>query len=48
MAGLSNVKYWLRAHGYADDDEARRADLPAAKAADRTLTESELDPLAAG
>lgn len=43
MSGLSNVKHWLARHGYDADDEALGSRvLAAAKAADHTLTESEV------
>lgn len=46
MSGLSNVKFWLRAHGYdpADADLCERI-FHAAKTTDRTLTDGELDVL---
>jgi 2-isopropylmalate synthase len=46
MSGLSNVKYWLRTHGY-DSDDADLCDriFQAAKRTDRTLTEGELEAL---
>ena len=47
MAGLSNVKYWLRTHGYdADDDGLCERIFAAAKSTDRNLTEEELRSLA--
>ncbi len=48
MAGLSNVKYWLRSQGLDPDDEflANRI-LDAAKRADHTLTQRELAALVA-
>ena len=49
MAGLSNVKYWLRAHGYdADNDALCSTIFEAAKSTDRTLTREELEALVAG
>jgi 2-isopropylmalate synthase len=46
MSGLSNVKYWLRAHGYdADDQDLCERIFRAAKQTDHTLTEGELDAL---
>jgi 2-isopropylmalate synthase len=46
MSGLSNVKYWLRKRGYDADDEALcRRLFDAAKRADHTLTEEELERL---
>jgi len=48
MSGLSNVKHWLREHGYdSDDDELCGRIFQAAKQTDRTLTEAELDALCA-
>ncbi len=46
MSGLSNVKYWLREHGY-DPDDAELCDriFRAAKQTDHTLTEGELEAL---
>lgn len=49
MSGLSNVKYWLRKRGLAaDDEEICSRILTAAKAADRTLSEAELQALVHG
>jgi isopropylmalate/homocitrate/citramalate synthase len=46
MSGLSNVKYWLREHGYdADDEELSGRIFRAAKKADHTLTQGELEAL---
>jgi len=46
MSGLSNVKYWLRQNGYDPDDEELCDRLfQAAKQADHTLTEGELEVL---
>jgi 2-isopropylmalate synthase len=43
MAGLSNVRYWLREHRYDDADEAlARRILEYAKQQDHTLTEGEV------
>jgi 2-isopropylmalate synthase len=46
MSGLSNVKYWLREHGYdpGDDDLCERV-FRAAKQTDHTLSEGELEAL---
>ena len=42
VSGLSNVKYWLLAHGYDPDDAAAcKALFEAAKQADRALTDEE-------
>jgi 2-isopropylmalate synthase len=49
VSGLSNVKYWLRAHGYdAEDERAARALFEAAKRTDRVLTDEECHALVAG
>lgn len=49
MAGLSNVKYWLRAHGYdGDNEELCDRIFTAAKSTDRTLTDKEIEGLVAG
>ncbi len=49
MAGISNVKYWLRARGYdAADETLCGLIFDAAKSTDRTLTEDELQALVAG
>lgn len=46
MSGLSNVKYWLRAHGHDPDDEALcRRIFDAAKSGDHTLTVEEIEAL---
>lgn len=48
MSGLSNVKYWLRKRGYDADDEALcRRLFEAAKRADHTLSEEELERMVA-
>lgn len=48
MAGLSNVKYWLRTHGLDPDDEVLAGRIfDAAKKTDHTLTQSELQALVA-
>lgn len=49
MSGLSNVKYWLKRHGYDPDNERQCTVLfDAAKATDHTLTEDELRDLLKG
>jgi 2-isopropylmalate synthase len=49
MSGLSNVKHWLKSHGYDAEDEALSARLfEAAKRTDHTLTKEELDALCRG
>jgi 2-isopropylmalate synthase len=46
MSGLSNVRYWLREHGYDPDDrELCDRIFRAAKKTDHTLTEGELEAL---
>lgn len=46
MSGLSNVKHWLREHGHDPDDEALcRRLFDAAKHADHTLSEEDLEAL---
>ncbi len=46
MSGLSNVKFWLRQHGYdPDDEELCDRIFRAAKQTDHTLTEGELEAL---
>lgn len=48
MAGLSNVKHWLRTQGLDPDDEALCGRIfAAAKSTDHTLTRAELDALVA-
>lgn len=43
MSGISNVRYWLRAHGYdADNDALCEHVFAAAKRGDRTLGEAEV------
>jgi 2-isopropylmalate synthase len=46
MSGLSNVKYWLRAHGHDPEDAGLTQKVfEAAKRADHTLSEEELEAL---
>jgi 2-isopropylmalate synthase len=46
MSGLSNVKYWLREHGYDPDDEGLCDRIfQSAKQTDHTLTEGEVEAL---
>ena len=48
VSGLSNVKFWLAAHGFdPDDDTQARRLFEAAKVADRVLTEDECRKLLA-
>ena len=43
MSGLSNVKHWLKVHGYDAEDEALcRRIFDAAKSTDHTLSEDEI------
>jgi 2-isopropylmalate synthase len=49
MSGLSNVKYWLKVHGYDPSDEELTSRIfEAAKRTDHTLTREELDVLCRG
>jgi len=49
MSGVSNVRHWLRKHGYPPGDERLCERLfDAAKRADRTFTDEELHQLCAG
>ena len=49
MSGLSNVKHWLKSHGYDAEDEALCGRLfEAAKHTDHTFTEEELHALCRG
>ncbi|HIF55668.1 MAG: LeuA family protein [bacterium] len=49
MSGQSNIKHWLRRHGYNEDDEnlVQRI-FTASKKTDHTLTEEELEHLCRG
>lgn len=47
MSGASNVRHWLRLHGYTVGEEVVERLLAAAKAADHTLGDAELHRLAA-
>ena len=48
VSGLSNVKYWLEAHGYDPANEsAAKALFDAAKKSDRTLADDECHALVA-
>ena len=42
MSGMSNVRYWMKARGFAPSERSERALFDAAKASDRILTETEL------
>ena len=46
MSGASNVRAWLAAHGYEMDPDLIMVLVAAAKAADRTLSDGELEALA--
>lgn len=49
MSGLSNVKYWLKAHGHDPDDETLcQRIFEAAKHTDHTLSEDEIEALCRG
>jgi len=49
MSGLSNVKYWLREHGYDPQDEELSGRIfAAAKKTDHTLTDGEVEALIRG
>jgi len=49
MSGLSNVRHWLKSHGYDPEDEALcRRLFEAAKHTDHTFTEEELHALCRG
>jgi isopropylmalate/homocitrate/citramalate synthase len=45
MSGLSNVRYWLRRHGYDGDDDLCAFIFAEAKRRDRTFTDEEVDAL---
>jgi isopropylmalate/homocitrate/citramalate synthase len=42
MSGLSNVAFWLQAHGVAHDDRTAQRIFERAKTSDRTLTDDEI------
>jgi isopropylmalate/homocitrate/citramalate synthase len=49
MSGQSNVKYWLREHGYEEDDQNLvQKILAVSKKMNHTLTEEELEGLCRG
>jgi 2-isopropylmalate synthase len=48
MSGMNNVRFWLAAHGYPEDDEVLNRVFAAAKEARRVLSDEELHALAAG
>ncbi|HYW07047.1 MAG TPA: hypothetical protein VE913_08835, partial [Longimicrobium sp.] len=46
MSGLSNVRYWLRSHGFdGDNDGLCNHVFECAKRGDRTLTDAEVTEL---
>ncbi len=46
MSGVSNVRYWLREHGYdAEDEDLVQRVFKAAKSSDHTLSEEEIEAL---
>lgn len=47
MSGLSNVQYWLSAHGYPEDDTLARGIFARAKESTRVLSDDELHAAAA-
>jgi isopropylmalate/homocitrate/citramalate synthase len=46
MSGLSNVIYWLDAHGYPQDQDLAQTIFAEAKASNRILTDNELQTTA--
>jgi 2-isopropylmalate synthase len=48
MSGISNVRYWLRAHGYGDDEALAAHLFEAAKRSDHTFSDAEAHALCAG
>src|SRR5215207_185035 len=49
MSGISNVRYWLRAHGYDGADDALASHVfEAAKGCNRTFADNEVHALCAG
>jgi 2-isopropylmalate synthase len=47
MSGISNVRYWLRAHGFGDDEGLAAHVFEAAKGCDHTFTDAEVLSLCA-
>jgi 2-isopropylmalate synthase len=45
MSGLSNVRYWLRQHGYGDDEALAVHVFEAAKRSDHTFSDAEVHAL---
>ena len=48
MSGQSNVRHWLRRHGYEDEESLVERIFEASKKTDHTLTEEELEHLCRG
>jgi 2-isopropylmalate synthase len=48
MSGISNVRYWLRAHGFGDDEAMAAHVFEAAKTCDHTYSDAEVLALCAG
>jgi 2-isopropylmalate synthase len=42
MSGISNVRYWLRAHGFGDDEELAAHVFECAKTCDHTYSDAEV------
>jgi len=48
MSGISNVRYWLKAHGFGDDDALAAHVFEAAKRCDHTFSDAEVLALCGG
>jgi 2-isopropylmalate synthase len=48
MSGISNVRYWLRAHGFGDDEALAAHVFECAKTCDHTYSDAEVLALCAG
>jgi isopropylmalate/homocitrate/citramalate synthase len=48
MSGISNVRYWLRAHGFGDDEALAAHVFECAKSCDHTYSDAEVLALCAG
>ena len=48
MSGISNVRYWLRAHGFGDDEALAAHVFECAKTCDHTYTDAEVFAICAG
>lgn len=49
MSGMSNVRHWLREHGYdAGDDSLAERVFRAAKRTDHTMTDEEIGDVVGG